>query len=62
MNCIWSEKTSELNVGTFKAILPVKKNTELSCEAFNGKLAANPGALKELHDTGKYCATATDSS
>jgi hypothetical protein len=54
MNCIWIEKKSELNVGTFKAILPVKTNTELSCEAFNGKQSATPGALKELHDTGKY--------
>jgi len=61
MNCIWIEKKSELNVGTFKAILPVNTNTGLSHVAFNGKLA-NPGALKELHDTGKYCATATNSS
>jgi hypothetical protein len=53
MNCIWIEKKSELNVGTFKAILQVKTNTELSRRAFNGKLAANPGALKELHDAGK---------
>jgi len=43
-------------------MLPVKTNTELSHEAFNRKLAANPGALKELHDTGKYCATATNTS
>ena len=62
MNSIWIENKSELNVGTIKAILPVKTNAELSREAFNGKLAANPGALKEFHDTGKYCATATDSS
>jgi hypothetical protein len=62
MNCIWIEKKSELNVGIFKALLPVKTNTELSREAFNGKLTANPGTLKELHDTGKYCATATNSS
>jgi hypothetical protein len=47
-------------VGTFKAILPVKTNTELSHEEFNEKLVANPGALKELCDTGKYCATATN--
>ena len=49
-------------MGTFKAILPLKTNTELSHEEFNGKLVANPGALKELHDTGKYCAIATNSS
>jgi hypothetical protein len=61
-NCVWIEKKSELNVGTFKAILPVKTNTELSHEEFNEKLVANPGALKELCDTGKYCATATNSS
>jgi hypothetical protein len=35
---------------------------ELSHEAFNGKLAANPGTLKGLHDTGIYCASATNSS
>ena len=62
MNCIWIEKKSELNVGTFKVILPINTNTELSCEAFNGKLAANPGALEELCDTGKYGAAATNSS
>jgi hypothetical protein len=62
MNCIWIEKKSEINVGTFKAILPLKTNMELSHEAFNGKLAANPGTLKGLHDTGIYCASATNSS
>jgi len=62
MNCILIEKKSELNVGTFNVILPAKTNTELSRGAFNGKLVANPGALEELHDTGKYCATATNTS
>ena len=62
MNCVWIEKKYELNMGTFKATLTVKTNTDLSHEAFNGKLAANPGALKKLHDSGKYYATATNSS
>jgi len=30
MNCIWIEKKSELNVGTFYVMLPVKTNSELS--------------------------------
>ena len=37
-------------MGTFKVLLTIKTNTELLFEAFNGNLAANPGALKELQD------------
>jgi len=35
-----------MNVGSLEATLRIKTNIELPCEAFSGKLAANPGALK----------------
>jgi hypothetical protein len=34
---------------TIQAILAVKTDTDLSCEAFTEKLATNPGVLKPVY-------------
>jgi hypothetical protein len=48
MNYIWSERKSLFHVDTIQAILAMKTNTDLSCEAFSEKLASNPGVLKKI--------------
>ena len=39
-------------VETFKAISIVKTNTDLSCEAFRGELAENPGVPGKIRSQG----------
>jgi hypothetical protein len=51
VNYIWSEKQSRFYVGITQTILVVKTNTDLSCKAFNDKLASYPGVLKEIHSS-----------
>jgi hypothetical protein len=51
---IWSEDKSRFHVDTVQAILAVKMNTDLSCEAFSKKLASNRGVLKKTHSSDKY--------
>ena len=36
------------------AIVTVKTNVGLSCEAFSEALAANPGVLKKIHSSENY--------
>jgi len=42
-------------VGAYEAILRIKSNIGLHFEAFNGKLAANPGALKRYISCFIFC-------
>jgi hypothetical protein len=62
MNYVWSEEKSRFHVNTIQAILAVKTNIDLSCEAFSEKLASNPGVLKKIHSSDMYHAIARTSS
>jgi hypothetical protein len=54
MNYIWPEEKSRFHVDTIQAIIAVKTNINLSCEAFSEKLASNPGVLKKIHSSDKF--------
>lgn len=56
MNYIWSDEKSQLKVETMRAILAVKINMGISCEAFSEKISANPAILKQIHSSDKYTA------
>jgi hypothetical protein len=49
-------------VNIIQAILAVRTNIDLSCEAVSEKLASNPGVLKQIHSSDKYHAIARASS
>jgi hypothetical protein len=47
MNYILSEGNSRFHVYTIQAILAVKTNIGLSCEAYSEKIASNPSSTEE---------------
>jgi hypothetical protein len=55
MNCeyIWSEEKSRFHVDKTQAILAVKTNNGLSCEAFSEELASSPEVMKKIHSSDK---------
>jgi hypothetical protein len=54
MNYIWSEEKSRFHVYTMHAILAVKTNIDLSCEAFCEKRAPNPVVLRKLQSLDEH--------
>jgi hypothetical protein len=62
MNYIGSEEKSQFHVDKTQAILEVKTNIDLSCEAFGENPASNRGVLMKIHSSDKYLAIARTSS
>jgi hypothetical protein len=62
MNYIWSEDKFQLHVHTTQVILALKRNTDLSCEAFREKIASNAGVLKQIQYSNKCLVIARTSN